>query len=64
MSETVSQEDFAAYEEVRQSGAVNMLDPLVRALAGISRETHIAIIDQYKELCARWPDIRQLPSKE
>ena len=60
MSETVSKEDFAAYEEVRQSGVVNMLSSQVRDLAGISRETHLAIIKQYEELCARWPDIRQL----
>ena len=56
----ITQEDFQAYEEVRQSGATNMLSPEIQELAGISREAHVAIIKHYGKLCAKWPTIRDL----
>lgn len=58
--ECVTQEDFAAYEDLRQESIVNMLSPQVRDLAGIDKDTHHAIIEHYKELCAKWPAIRNL----
>lgn len=58
--ERVTQDDFSAYEGIRQSGLVNMLSPQVRELADIDKETHLAIIEHYKELCAKWPTIRNL----
>ncbi len=54
----VTKEDFAAYESIRVSGILNMLDPKVQDLAGISRATHLAIIEHYRELCDKWPDVR------
>lgn len=58
--ERVTQDDFAAYEDVRQSGIVNMLSAQVRDLADIDKETHAAIIEHYTVLCAKWPAIRNL----
>lgn len=58
--ECVTEDDFAKYEELRQWGIVNMLSPQVCGLAGIDKETHLAIIEHYKELCAKWPHIRSL----
>ncbi len=58
--EDITMEDFQAYEEVRQSGVTNMLSPDVQDLAGISKETHAAIMEHYGELCTKWPAIREL----
>ena len=58
--ERVTQDDFSAYEDIRQGGLVNMISSQVCDLAGIDRETHLAIIEHYKELCAKWPAIRNL----
>lgn len=54
----ITKEDFQAYEDVRQSGIVNMYDSCVQALANITRETHIAIIEHYGELNDKWPEVR------
>lgn len=62
--EIVTQDDFADYEELRQSGITNMMSPDVRDLAGIDKETHRAIIEHYEELCAKWPAIRNLNNYE
>lgn len=59
----ISQEDFAAFEEVRTSGVVNMLDPQVCELAGFDREIHTGILKHYGELCRKWPAIRNLEEK-
>ena len=58
--EDITIDDFQAYEEVRQSGVTNMLSPDVESLASISKEVHLAILEHYSELCAKWPDIREL----
>lgn len=50
----VTKRDFLAYEAVRVSGVVNMFDPQVRALADITRNKHIAIIQHYKEMAKVW----------
>lgn len=55
----ITEEDFAAYEEIRQLGCCNMLSAAVRDLAGIDKETHTAIIKHYEALCAKWPDVRE-----
>lgn len=55
----VTKADFTAYERVRQSGLVNMWSPQVEDLAGISKEVHLAIIDQYDALNTKWPEIRK-----
>ncbi len=56
----ITMDDFQAYEEVRQSGITNMLSPDVQELADINKETHVAIIKYYGELCTKWPAIRDL----
>ena len=43
-------EAWREFEEVRQSGAVNMMMPQVRDLCGISREEHMFILENYSEL--------------
>ena len=55
----VTREQFAAYERVRKSGLVNTLSTQVQALAGITVATHWAILDQYADLAAQWPDVRE-----
>lgn len=56
----ITKEDFEAYEDVRRSGVTNMMFPAARELAGIDRDTHTAIMEHYRELCAKWPDVRTL----
>ena len=58
--EDVTQEDFSAYEEIRRSGITNMISSDVRDLAGIDKETHLAIMEHYSALCAKYPHIRNL----
>ena len=58
--EDITMGDFQAYEEVRQSGVTNMLSPDVQDLADISKEVHVAIMEHYVKLCAKWPAIRDL----
>ncbi len=48
---------FEAYEEIRQSGITNMMSPDVQNLAGISKETHFAIMSHYTELCDKYPAV-------
>ncbi len=60
--ESISKDDFAAYEDVRGSGIANMRSSNVEILAGISKEVKLAIMKHYAALCAKWPDIRNLES--
>ena len=57
--EDITKEDFEDYENVRQSGLVNMFSPQARELAGLNRATHLAIIQNYEKLMAKWPDVRK-----
>ncbi|QDP57888.1 MAG: hypothetical protein Unbinned1693contig1002_32 [Prokaryotic dsDNA virus sp.] len=44
-------EDFEAYEEVRISGETNMFDTnMVSMLSGLSKETIIAVMNNYNKL--------------
>ena len=56
----ITEEDFAAYEEVREAGYCNMWSPEVEDYASISKEAHLGIIKHYEALCAKWPHIRNL----
>jgi hypothetical protein len=38
------------FEEVRQSGAVNMMSPQVRDMCDLSREEHLFVIQNYEAL--------------
>lgn len=46
--------DFAAYEEVRSSGRVNMFDPSARILAGLDRNEHIFVMKNFEGLQAQY----------
>jgi hypothetical protein len=59
----VTQEDFEAYEDVRLSGVTNMWSRDVETLAGISDDTHLSIMSNYKDLCDRWPEVRDLKGR-
>ena len=56
--EEITRHDFERYESVRQSGVINMLSSDVQALAGIDRDTHLAIIKNYTALNTKWPEVR------
>lgn len=62
--ENITQETFAAYERVRQSGVCNMLSKEVQMFANLTEAEHAAIIEHYEALCVKWPDIRNLARKE
>lgn len=54
----ISKEDFMAYEDVRQSGVVNMLSNDVRELAGINKSQHAYIIEHYGELKSKYMEVQ------
>ncbi len=54
----ITKEDFQAYEDVRQSGILNMYDSQVQTIADITHETHLAILNHYDELNKKWPEVR------
>jgi len=43
-------EAWKEFEEVRQSGVVNMMSPQVRDLCDITRDEHLFIIENYSAL--------------
>lgn len=47
---TVSKEEFLRYEEVRESGACNMISHEVEDLCDITKAQHIYIMSHYSEL--------------
>lgn len=56
----ITKEDFEAYEEVRNSGATNMFAVnVVSDLSGLNKETILAIMKQYNELCEKYSEVRQ-----
>ncbi len=55
----VSKADFEAYERVRISGVTNMFAVgVVMSYSGLSRETIIAIMENYDDLNEEYPDVR------
>ena len=60
MTETeITEEQFQAYEYVRESGVTNMFDVRnVMTLSGLDRETIIAVMKQYGELMKKYPGVR------
>ena len=47
----VTEEEFEAYEDVRESGVTNMFDvKMVESLSGLSKETIMSIMQHYGEL--------------
>lgn len=55
----ISKEDFEAYEEVRNSGRINMLDVgVVSTLSGLDTYKIKYIIHNYDELMKQYPGVR------
>ena len=54
-----TEDDFRAYEKVRQGGKFNMRDPRAQQLSGLDKDTYMAVLDQYFELNARYPHVRE-----
>ena len=47
---SVSKDEFLAFVRVQKSGICNMFDPMVRMIAGLTKEKHLFIIEHYGEL--------------
>jgi len=43
-------DDFRAYEQVRQSGLFNMLDPVAMLMADLDQESYVFVLEHYSEL--------------
>ena len=57
----ITKEDFQEYEDVRQSGVTNMfMLSTVQYLTGLSKKQLIYIMQNYTELCKKYPDVRSL----
>lgn len=52
------EEKFIAYEEVRDSGAYNMLDPRAVEMSGLSKEDYLYVISNYEQLKKQYDGIR------
>ena len=56
----ITKEEFESYESVRESGVTNMFAvKLVSELSGLSREQILYIMENYDELCKKYPDVRK-----
>jgi len=59
--EEITEDDFQAYENVRQSGVTNMfMLTTVMSLSGLTKQQILCIMENYSELCLRYPDVRSL----
>lgn len=60
--EEVTREEFEAYEDVRQSGVVNMfMVTTVCDLSGLERAKVMQIMKEYVDLMKKYPDVRNKP---
>lgn len=58
--ETITKEEFEAYEKVRVSGVTNMFAvTTVSELSGLSREKISKIMGNYSELMDKFPGVRE-----
>jgi len=58
--ETITEEEFQAYEGVRASGVTNMwMVSVVEDLSGLDRDTIFAIMKHYGELELKYPSVRR-----
>jgi len=59
--EELTEDDFQAYEDVRESGVTNMfMLPVVMQLSGLTKQQILCIMKNYSELCKKYPDVREL----
>tara|TARA_R100001530_G_scaffold111476_3_gene78603 strand:+ start:1914 stop:2081 length:168 start_codon:yes stop_codon:yes gene_type:complete len=54
MTIEVSKAEFDRYVKVQESGMVNMISPDVQDLADISKDVHMAIMQNYVELSDKY----------
>ena len=60
MEKIITKDEFQAYEYVRESGVTNMFDVRnVQMLSGLDRETIMAIMKNYQELCTQYPEVKK-----
>ena len=53
--ENITQDEFDAYEDVRESGVTNMFNvSVVSDYSGLSREKIIDIMSNYQALCIKY----------
>ncbi len=57
--ENLTFEDFQAYDDVRVSGAFNMLTEWQQAAtaAHLSEDVYVSVMDNYKELARKYQDV-------
>jgi len=56
----ITENEFWAYEELRQSGLTNMFDTrTVSLLTGLDKDKIIAIMNGYSELMETYPEVRK-----
>jgi len=59
--EEITEDDFQQYEDVRQSGVTNMfMVTTVIQLSGLTKQQILCIMENYSELCKKYPDVRSL----
>lgn len=62
--DNLTKEDFEAYEKVRESGSINMMDaPSGCTLSGLDRETYMAVLRNYTELNEKYHEMREYWNK-
>lgn len=54
----ITKEDFKAYVDVQMSGLTNMFDAeMVSDLSGLDKAKIMAIMNSYRALSQKWPDV-------
>ena len=57
----ITEQQFQAYEDVRDSGVTNMFNfKLVEQLSDLTKEQICYIMKNYESLCKQYPDVRML----
>lgn len=55
--DVVSEAAFRRYVRTQHAGRFNMLSPEAAASASLTREEHVAILDHYDYLSAKYPNV-------
>ncbi len=59
-ADQITREEFSRYVIVQNIGDFNMHSQAARDVCSFSRETHLGIITNYRELLERYPDVAEL----
>ena len=54
----ITEEDFAAYEQVRAIGSWNMFDPNAQIDSGLDRKTFVSVLHHYGKLRRKYSQLR------